>query len=90
MAGKPDEGTYPREMTFCGKDMKGDVVVPFVNVWPDYGDRTKSPVAAARHGTKGTLLAREGGRCKVEADGETGFVSWYFVEEFKDGSKRWT
>lgn len=77
-------------MRFCGKDMNGDVVVPFVNVWPDYGDRTKPPVLTVRHGTGGLLLAREGNRCKVEVDGAVGFVSWWFVEEFKDGSKPWT
>lgn len=77
-------------MTFCGKDMRGDVAVPFINIWTDYGDRTKPIVATVRHGTGGVLLERKGNRCKVEVDGAVGFLSWYFVEEFKDGSKKWT
>ena len=84
------ELTYPRPMKFCGEDMEGEVIVPFINVWSDFGDRTKPPVVAVRHGTPATLLERKGNRCKVEVGGATGFVSWWFVEEFKDGSVPWT
>lgn len=73
-----------KSVTFDGYE-GGFLACPYINIWKDYGDRTKGVVKTVPHGSKGTLLEREGNRCKVQVGDAIGFVTFYFLLEEKQG-----
>ena len=71
-----------KEITFDGREGP-HITCSLINIWKDYGDRNKGIVTTVKHGSKGTLLEREGARCKVQVGEAIGFVTYYFILEEK-------
>ena len=77
----------PIDITFDGTDYDERsqlyTPTPTINVWRDWGNRTAGIVTVVPHGARGQLLERRGQRCKVEAAGKVGFVTFWFIRELK-------
>lgn len=72
-------------ITFDGTDIDKDgpwVAVPSINIWEQYNPRTKV-IGMALHGTTGELLEHKGRRCKVRYGTVEGYVTDWFIREFK-------
>jgi hypothetical protein len=71
-------------VTMDGYDPASDSIIDPINLWIDYDDRSAGIAAKAKHGDKVKLVQREGDGVLVEtADGVQGWVTYYFIKEFK-------
>lgn len=74
-----------RLITIDGYDPASDSIIDPINVWQDYENRDAGIVTQAHHGASVKFLRREGDGILIEtADGTQGWVTYWFVKEFKD------
>lgn len=71
-------------VTFDGYEGE-HLACPRINVWKDYKDRWgKGLVTTVDHGDTGLLLERDGEACKVQVGDDVGWLTYYFLKEFKE------
>lgn len=62
----------------------GELVVPVINLWDNYQTRAKV-VGKGQHGEKVRLVRRSGNGVLIRlADGTQGWVTYWFIKEYKD------
>lgn len=62
----------------------GELVATEINIWRDYNDRSKGIVAKLKHGQEVVFLKRISDGVLVESkNGLSGWVTYYFIKEFK-------
>ena len=62
----------------------GELVVSEINVWKDYDNRGAGIVGVGRHGQQVKLVRRSGDGVKIELpSGAQGWVTYYFIKEYK-------
>ena len=75
-----------QQVTIDGWDPYSQEIIPFINVWKNYAQRELGTVATLRHGTQVQLLEHKGKRVKVRHNDAVGFVTDWFIREFKGGT----
>jgi hypothetical protein len=71
-------------VTMDGYDSASDSIIDPINLWIDYDDRSAGIAAKAKHGDKVKFVQRGGDGILVETtDGVQGWVTYYFIKEFK-------
>lgn len=74
-----------RLITIDGYDPASDSIIDPINIWIDYENRDAGIVTHAHHGDSVKFLRREGDGILIEtADGTQGWVTYWFIKEFKD------
>lgn len=62
----------------------GVLVVRKINIWRNYQNRMEGISTTAKHGEKVKLIRREGDSVLIEtASGKRGWLTDYFIKEFK-------
>jgi hypothetical protein len=71
-------------LTLDGYESDGTLAVTRINLWKDYENRAAGIAGVGLHGERVKLIRRLGDGVKVELpDGTQGWVTYYFVKEYK-------
>lgn len=73
-------------ITLDGYDASINYTIQYINVWKNWAQREMGTVATLPHGTQVELLEHKGRRVKIRHGEVEGFVTDYFVREFKGGA----
>ena len=72
-----------RWVTMDGTE-NGELMVPIINLWKDYNNRSRGVAGTIRHGARVKLIRRSGNGVLVETkSGTRGWATYYFVREFQ-------
>lgn len=71
-------------LTLDGYDKQSGTTIQEINLWKDYNKRAAGVAATARDGDKVKLVKREGEGVLIELqNGKQGWVTYYFIKEYK-------
>ena len=70
-------------VTLDGWDPDAQLTIPLINVWRSCSQRELGVAITLPHGTSVELLEHKGRRVKIRHGDATGYVTDYFIREFK-------
>ncbi len=74
----------PWYVTLDGYDKDAGITVRDINLWKNYNDRNQGVAGTAKHGEKVKYIRRAGDGVLIElSNGTQGWVTYYFIKEFK-------
>lgn len=80
---------FPDYITIDGYDFKTGKIIKKITIWRDYENRDAGAVTMLKHGKKIKWLATKGPRITVGLSWyhkyRIGYVSSFFIKEFKQG-----
>jgi hypothetical protein len=71
-------------LTLDGKEADGTLAVTEINLWKDHDNRGAGIAGVGQHGQQVKLIRRVGEGVQIELpDGTRGWVTYYFIKEYK-------